>query len=108
RIGGVNLGIALRHNGQIRDFLFQRMYRAPRVVEMREQVTHVVDELFPYYMSAPENLPRAWQQDVAAATTDTELARLVSDYIAGMTDRFALESHARLLGGPGGAGERRG
>ncbi|MEL7279418.1 MAG: deoxyguanosinetriphosphate triphosphohydrolase [Pseudomonadota bacterium] len=93
---------------QIRDFLFQRMYRAPRVVEMREQVTHVVDELFPYYMSAPENLPRAWQQDVAAATTDTELARLVSDYIAGMTDRFALESHARLLGGPGGAGERRG
>ena len=92
---------------QIRDFLFERMYRAPRVVEMREQVTHVVEELFPYYMSAPENLPRRWQAEVAAVETDTELARLVSDYIAGMTDRFALESHARLLGGPGGAGERR-
>ncbi|MEO0753060.1 MAG: hypothetical protein AAFY25_14790 [Pseudomonadota bacterium] len=92
---------------QIRDFLFERMYRAPRVVEMRKRVTHVVEELFPYYMSAPENLPRRWQMDVAAAEGDVALARLVSDYIAGMTDRFALESHAKLLGGPGGAGERR-
>jgi len=44
---------------------------------------------------------------VALAEDEAALARLVSDYIAGMTDRFALESHARLLGGPGGAGERR-
>ncbi len=92
----------------IRAFLFERMYRAPSVVEMREQVTFVVEELFPYYMGASENLPRRWQEDVYAAKDDVSLARLVSDYIAGMTDRFALESHARLLGGPGGAGERRG
>ena len=92
---------------KIRDFLFERMYRAPSVVEMRHRVTHVVEELFPYYMSAPENLPRRWQEDVKAAQDDVALARLVSDYIAGMTDRFALEAHARLLGGPGGAGERR-
>ncbi|MEM6589505.1 MAG: deoxyguanosinetriphosphate triphosphohydrolase [Pseudomonadota bacterium] len=91
----------------IRDFLFERMYRAPKINEMRAQVTHVVEELFPFYMSAPENLPRQWQGAVARAGTDEALARLVSDYIAGMTDRFALEAHARLLGGPGGAGERR-
>ncbi len=93
---------------QIRAFLFRRMYRAPSVVEMRKQVTCVVEELFPFYMKKPEFLPARWQQDVAAVTDEAGLARLVSDYISGMTDRFALESHARLLGGPGGAGERRG
>jgi len=92
---------------EIRDFLFTRMYRAPSVMEMRRQVTCVVEELFPFYMRQPEHLPARWQGDVAAAEGETGLARLVCDYIAGMTDRFALESHARLLGGPGGAGERR-
>ncbi len=91
---------------EIRAFLFQRMYRAPKINDMRARVTHVVEELFPFYMSAPDNLPRQWQSAVARAEDDVALARLVSDYIAGMTDRFALEAHARLLGGPGGAGER--
>ena len=94
--------------GAIRDFLFRRMYRAPPVMEMRRRVTRVVEELFPFYLERPENLPRRWQEEVARARDETALARLVSDYISGMTDRFALESHARLLGGPGGAGERRG
>ena len=91
----------------IRDFLFRRMYRAPPVMEMRRRVTRVVEELFPFYLERPENLPRRWQEEVARARDETALARLVSDYISGMTDRFALESHARLLGGRGGAGERR-
>jgi dGTPase len=82
----------------IRDFLFTRMYRAPAVVAMRKRVTHVVEELFPFYMAHPEHLPARWRADVAAAADETALARLVCDYIAGMTDRFALQSHARLLG----------
>lgn len=93
---------------QIRAFLFRRMYRAPSVVEMRSRVTRVVEELFPFYMQKPEYLPARWQQDVAAVTDEAGLARLVSDYISGMTDRFALQSHRDLLGGPGGAGERGG
>ncbi|MGR3313129.1 deoxyguanosinetriphosphate triphosphohydrolase [Roseovarius indicus] len=97
-----------RHMKEIKAFLFRHMYRAPSVVEMRKQVTAVVEELFPFYMGKPEFLPKRWQEDVARAEGETALARLVCDYIAGMTDRFALESHARLLGGPGGAGERRG
>ncbi|MEM9242149.1 MAG: deoxyguanosinetriphosphate triphosphohydrolase, partial [Pseudomonadota bacterium] len=84
---------------KIRGFLFERMYRAPSVIEMRQNVTRVVKDLFPFYMSAPETLPRRWQTDVAAAKTDEALARIVSDYIAGMTDRFALEAHAKHLGG---------
>ncbi len=84
----------------IRAFLFRRMYRAPAVVEMRAQVTRVVAELFPFFMANPGELPRQWRRDVeAVAGDDTALARIVSDYIAGMTDRFALQRHAQLIGG---------
>ncbi len=81
----------------IRAFLFERMYRAPSVVEMRIKVTHVVNDLFPYFLAHPGQLPKQWRQDVAAARGETALARIVSDYIAGMTDRFALHEHARLV-----------
>ncbi|HBS49653.1 MAG TPA: deoxyguanosinetriphosphate triphosphohydrolase [Rhodobacteraceae bacterium] len=109
---------ALRHLGQpvirfsdavwsdlreIRTFLFRRMYRAAPVMEMRAQVARVVEELFPHFLANPELLPRRWQADVAAAKDETALARIVSDYIAGMTDRFALQEHSRLLGGEAGA-----
>ena len=83
----------------IRAFLFKQMYRAPEVVEMRKRVTRVVEGLFPLYMARPELLPKEWAEDVAAATQDVQRARLVADYIAGMTDRFALaqaEAHLEL------------
>ena len=50
------------------------------------------------YMSDPELLPRDWQTEIAQARTDRQLARHVADYIAGMTDRFALQQHKRLTG----------
>ncbi len=81
----------------IREFLFHRMYRAPDVVEMREDVTKVVNELFPLFMAQPELLPKQWRKDVEEVASETALARIVADYIAGMTDRFALQEHARLL-----------
>ncbi len=84
---------------QIRAFLFVRMYRAPAVVAMRREVTAMVNELFPLYMSQPELLPRQWRKDVEAAQDETQLARIVSDYIAGMTDRFAIQQHGKLIGG---------
>jgi dGTPase len=83
---------------EIRAFLFSRMYRAPSVVEMRSRVTRVVEELFPLYMARPELLPEEWMQDVEAARDETARARLVADYIAGMTDRFALQQHGELIG----------
>ncbi len=88
----------------VRRFLFTRMYRAPMVMVQRARATAVVEGLFPFYMAQPGHLPRRWQHDVRAAETTTELARLVGDYIAGMTDRFALAQHALHLGGRGGAG----
>ncbi len=89
----------------IRAFLFDRMYRAPTVVAVREEVTEVIRELFPLFMSDPERfLPEDWAADVAEAKSrsgseaEVALARIVSDYIAGMTDRYALRTHARLTG----------
>ncbi|MEM8631766.1 MAG: deoxyguanosinetriphosphate triphosphohydrolase [Pseudomonadota bacterium] len=90
----------LTHLQGIRAFLFERMYRAPSVMSVRDEVTAVVEELFPRYLEAPELLPDRWQADIRAATSQTEVARMVADYIAGMTDRFALQQHARLTGKP--------
>lgn len=81
----------------VRDFLFDRMYRAPSVVKKREEVTGVVRDLFPYFLDHPERLPRRWREDVEKADGGTELARIVSDYIAGMTDRFALQCHEEFI-----------
>ena len=80
----------------IRTFLFRRMYRAPSVVTKRKEVTKVVEALFPLFLARPELLPEDWRADVAAAGDQTALARIVADYIAGMTDRFALQEHRRL------------
>ena len=82
---------------EVRAFLFTRMYRAPRVAETRAIVMDVVNDLFPHMMAHPDQLPRQWQAEVRAAQDDTTLARLVCDYIAGMTDRFALQTHRRIF-----------
>ena len=82
---------------QVRSFLFAHMYRAPNVVAKRAEVTEVVNDLFPAFMNDPSLLPDEWAAEVAKAD-EVALARLVADYIAGMTDRFALQAHARLVG----------
>jgi dGTPase len=85
----------------IRSFLFTRMYRAPSVMVERARVTRVLDDLFPLFLAQPDLLPPEWRADVAQAGDDVALARIVADYVAGMTDRFALQEHARLCGGAG-------
>jgi len=82
----------------VRSFLFHRMYRAPSVMAVRAEVTRMIDDLFPLFLRQPDLLPPEWQADVAAATDETLLARVVADYVAGMTDRFAIQEHQRLFG----------
>jgi dGTPase len=82
----------------IRSFLFTRMYRAPSVMAERTRVTEVIDRLFPMYRNDPGLLPAEWHSDIAAAKDEIELARIVADYVAGMTDRFALQEYQRLAG----------
>jgi len=86
----------------IKGFLFTQMYRAPSVVVERQRVTMMVNALFPLFMEQPDLLPEDWHEDVARAVArgnegQTELARVVLDYVAGMTDRFAIQEYHRLI-----------
>lgn len=81
----------------IRGFLFQNMYRAPRVVVQREHAAQVVRDLFEVFMSTPKEMPGDWGVQSSNLPDTKARARLVADYIAGMTDRFAQQEHDRLF-----------
>jgi dGTPase len=81
---------------RLRAFLQQRMYRHYRVNRTRSQARRVLREMFDLFMAEPEVLPGEWA-DLVAGCDRAEGARLVCDYIAGMTDRFAIEEHRRLF-----------
>jgi dGTPase len=84
----------------LRSFLKQRMYRHYRVNRVTSKTKRVVRDLFALFMAEPECLPTEWQAELAAADGFADAhqrARLVADYIAGMTDRFALAEHGRLF-----------
>ena len=82
----------------IRDFLFQNMYRAPCVVVQREHAAQVVRDLFEIFMRDPGEMPGDWGAQISHLPDRKARARLVADYIAGMTDRFAQQEHDRLFG----------
>ncbi|NYZ14247.1 deoxyguanosinetriphosphate triphosphohydrolase [Azospirillum sp. RWY-5-1] len=84
----------------LRAFLRQRMYRHYRVNREMSKCKRVVRALFELFMAEPNTLPTSWQvelRDHGGDTDDTMRARLVADYIAGMTDRYALSEHRRLF-----------
>ncbi|MFD1343935.1 deoxyguanosinetriphosphate triphosphohydrolase [Litorisediminicola beolgyonensis] len=83
---------------EIKSFLFGHMYRAPSVMAQRARVTEAVEALFPIYLATPEEMPEHWRHGLDTCADETARARLVADYVAGMTDRFALQEHARLTG----------
>src|SRR5262249_50899426 len=80
----------------LREFLFARMYRHDRVNRMTSKARRVVRELFELYVEQPDCLPGEWQAKCDGARTP-RTGRVVADYIAGMTDRFALDEHRRLF-----------
>jgi dGTPase len=80
-------------NRQLKKLLFSKMYRHYRVVRMATKAEHFLSDLFNAYTAEPAILPPTAQQRVA----EIGLHRAVCDYIAGMTDRFALDEHAKLF-----------
>jgi dGTPase len=82
-------------NNEIRAFLFTRMYRHWRVNRTTQKSKRVLQVLFSLLHGEPRLLPRAWQAR-AGDPGSPDAARAVCDYIAGMTDRFALEEYRRL------------
>ncbi len=85
-----------RHDRALRAFLFARMYRHDEVNRETDRARKVVAELFEAFMERPERLPEEWRT-AAEASESAAFARLVADYIAGMTDRYALVEHRRLF-----------
>ena len=82
-------------NRAVKEFLFARMYRHWRVVRMSAKARRVTEELFGLLHETPTMLPDDWRA-LAGEGDPARAAPVVADYIAGMTDRFALEEHRRL------------
>jgi len=81
---------------QLRGFLMERMYRHWRVNRTRSQARRILAEMFQLFMAEPDVLPTEWFNR-AQKRDQAGRARVVCDYIAGMTDRFAIEEHRRLF-----------
>jgi dGTPase len=81
---------------QLKAFLFEHMYRHYKVNRVRSKARRVVRDLFRLFLDEPDCLPTEWRA-LAGAPGDAVTARVVADYIAGMTDRFALDEHRRMF-----------
>jgi dGTPase len=80
---------------ELKAFLFDHMYRHPSVQRVRDKADGIVRRLFEAYLTDPSAMPPTW----AVKAGQGERARAVADYIAGMTDRFAIHEHGRLFDG---------
>ena len=73
------------------------MYRSPKVIEMRKIVTFKLKNLFKKYINDPSYLPSEWKHKSNLSSNKSDLARVVADYISGMTDRYALTQHSKVF-----------
>ncbi len=81
---------------RIRAFFFKHMYRHWKVRRMRRKAGLIVKEMFAIFLDDPAMLPDGWQ-DWATSGDKAKCAVVIADYIAGMTDRFALDEHRKLV-----------
>lgn len=79
---------------ELRDFMFERVYLAPSLLREQRAAIDVLRRLMDHHLTHPDEIPDSYRED------DAPLVMQVADYVAGMTDRFALAVHQRL----GGAG----
>ena len=79
----------------LREFLYAKMYRHWRMNRSRSQARRIVRELFDVFLAEPDTLPPDWLH--LHSKDSTKAARLICDYIAGMTDDFAIDEHRRLF-----------
>ena len=85
-------------NRELKAWLFENMYHHERIKKGRSEARQVVEALFARFMAEPTGMPPEW--DARARDNDeTGKARIVADYIAGMTDRFANDEYTRLKAG---------
>jgi len=82
---------------ELKRFLRKNLYAHERVARMMGEAAKVVRELFEAFMQDPRRLPPQYQDKLREREGMAERARIVADYIAGMTDRYAMREHARLF-----------
>jgi len=85
-----------KNDKELKEFLFNNMYRHYKLNRMTAKARRVVGDLFDLFLRDPSCLPDEWSV-LAGEPKSEQTARLVADYIAGMTDRFALDEHSRLF-----------
>jgi len=83
-------------NAALKDFLAQRVYRNPRVAEVMDRAKRLTRDLFEAFMHDQRALPKEWQSPEDVADIG-QRARHIADFIAGMTDRYAIDCHKRLF-----------
>ena len=82
---------------RLRAFLYQNMYKHFKLNRTRSYAKRTLNEMFHLFIKEPDTLPTEWFQLVCARDTETARARVICDYIAGMTDAFAIDEHRRLF-----------
>lgn len=80
----------------LRTFLFARLYRAPRVMTIMTAAQDLLRDLIGAYLADPAKLPESWRTRQSTGD-ERRRARLVADFVAGMTDRYAIGEHRRLF-----------
>ena len=84
----------------IKRFLYANMYRAPQVMRIRSNADAIIEDLFNRYLKDGASMPEDWALNLKLADSkggEAQRARLVCDFIAGMTDRYAHQEHQRLF-----------
>lgn len=94
---GFSDGMKAQSQG-LKQFLFRQLYRHPRVMQTMDSAQQVVRDLFAAYMQEPERMKPRFVQRVQQAQSLSDRARVVADFIAGMTDRYAANEHERVTG----------
>jgi dGTPase len=87
----------IKAEAEIKAFLKRRMYRHERVMRVMNDAEALLFDLFARYQNEPSALPPEWLAAESRSETDAERARRIGNFIAGMTDRFALTEHQRLF-----------
>jgi dGTPase len=81
---------------RLKAFLFERVYRHERVMRVMKGAEAIVRDLFQRYLAEPQAMQEAWAR-AASGLDERARARLISDFVAGMTDRYAIAEHRRLF-----------
>ena len=80
---------------ELRAFMFERVYLSPDLRRHTLEAVSLIRRLVDHHLARPDELPHSYRDN------DADLVTQVADYVAGMTDRFAVATHERLFGTPG-------